>query len=152
MWWNWIPDKRILRNSIFGEPNARLTIYHEDGRTFLNSREKKYDASFWTLSDLSIPFRSISPQKRSWLYDALNPDGVLLTNVISSIEEKRQVFTRNTLHIKQFSACDDLSGSVSKQPGRSQNVVLLALKNGSVQNPYCQSGTRWIFATEWKED
>ena len=39
--------------------NPRLTIFHEDGRTFLNRCEKKYDAVFMDAykSMLTIPYQ-----------------------------------------------------------------------------------------------
>ena len=137
------------------EPNPRLTIYHEDGRTFLNSRKKKYDAIFLDAfrSLYSLPQHLTTKEAVSRLYDALNPDGVLLTNVISSIEgESGRFFRAEYFTYKAiFPLVMIFPVQFPKQPGRSQNVVLLALKNGSGSESYCQKPElAGYLQQEWK--
>lgn len=76
--------------------DPRLTIYHQDGRTFLNTTETKYDAiltdAFY--SSLAIPFQLTTKEVAQKFYDILSEDGVVIMNTISAIEGDMGKFLR----------------------------------------------------------
>lgn len=73
------------------EDNPRLSIYHEDARTFLNraahDRIEPYDAVFMDTfnSATVIPFQLATAEAGSRIRSILKPDGVLITNIIASV-------------------------------------------------------------------
>ena len=68
--------------------SPRLRIYHEDGRAFLNHTKNKYDAILIDAfkSSSVIPFQLTTREAVERIHDRLEDDGVVLLNVISSIE------------------------------------------------------------------
>lgn len=73
------------------EDDERLTIYHEDARTFLNravyDKAEPYDAIFMDTfnSATVIPFQLATAEAGSRLRSLLKPDGVLIVNIIASV-------------------------------------------------------------------
>ncbi|MDR1873942.1 MAG: fused MFS/spermidine synthase, partial [Synergistaceae bacterium] len=76
-----------------------LSIRHEDARIFLNraaanpSLRGSYDAIFVDVfgSSYSIPFHLTTVEAARKMYDLLQPGGVLISNVISSLEGPRSL-------------------------------------------------------------
>lgn len=65
-----------------------LTIYHEDGRTFLNRQTaQQYDAIMLdAFKSYSIPYQLTTLEALAQMKRLLKPNGVLLANIISSVE------------------------------------------------------------------
>ena len=78
----------IAREYFNLKDDTRLKIYHEDGRTFLNTSEEQYDTIFMDAfnSHLSIPFQLATAETVTEIYESLADDGVVLVNIISGIE------------------------------------------------------------------
>ena len=76
--------------------NPRLTIYHEDGRVYLNKTQKKYDIIFGDAfsSYYSLPYQLTTKEAIQKKYDILNDEGVVLVNIISSMEGEKSQFLR----------------------------------------------------------
>jgi spermidine synthase len=76
-----------------------LSVYHEDARIFLNraaadpALRSSYDAIFADVfgSSYSIPFHLTTVEAAGKMYDLLQPGGVLISNVISSLEGPRSL-------------------------------------------------------------
>lgn len=84
-----------LAKKYFGlEDNERLHIYHEDGRSFINHNEKKYQAIFLDAfsSYYSIPSHLTTKEAISAYYNSLSEDGLLFINLISSLEGYNGLF------------------------------------------------------------
>jgi len=113
--------------------DARLTIHHEDGRTFLNKAKKKYDVIFGDAftSYYSLPYQLTTREAIQKMHDLLNEDGVVLVNIISSINGEKGEFLRAEYATFQsvfpqvylFPVADSNNGS------DVQNVMLVALKS-----------------------
>jgi len=75
----------------------RLNIFHEDGRTFLNRCEKKYDAVFMDAykSMITIPYQLTTREAVQHIFDILNDEGAVYANVISSLDEQNNYFLRS---------------------------------------------------------
>jgi len=67
--------------------NNRLKIYTEDGRTYLNKNEKKYDSILNDAFSGSTPAETLTTiEAVERIHDSLNENGLYLTNVVSSLE------------------------------------------------------------------
>ena len=112
------------------DPN--LTIFHEDARTFFNHNNRKYDAILTDVfnSQFTLPFQLTTREFVQHQYDALTDSGLVIVNIISSIQNRgnlfllseaktfRQVFKR----VLFFAVNDPKNGDVI------QNIMLVALK------------------------
>ncbi|MFH1533654.1 MAG: fused MFS/spermidine synthase, partial [Nitrospirota bacterium] len=82
------------------EESPRLTIFHEDGRIYLNNTEKKYDAILQDAfsSSLAVPYHLTTVEHVQNIYDALTEDGVALINIISKMEGEGGKFLQAEYH------------------------------------------------------
>ncbi len=73
--------------------NNRLNLITEDGRTYLNSNTKKYDAILNDAFSGSSPAKSLTTVEAvQKIKNSLNENGMYLTNIISSLEGKNKKF------------------------------------------------------------
>lgn len=123
-----------LSKKYFGlKDDPRMKIYHEDGRTFLNRLNKKFDVVYLDAfnSHISVPFQLATKEAVEGIYDALKEDGVLLMNMITALEGENSKFLRAELatyktifpHVYLFQVKNDFSYD------KIQNVILVASKN-----------------------
>jgi spermidine synthase len=94
------PELTSLAKQHFNLPDSPyLNVYHEDGRTFLNRRIKKYDAVLMDAykSVITVPFQLTTKEAIEAIYDNLSPDGIVLANIISSLTDKTDYFLRAEL-------------------------------------------------------
>lgn len=124
------------------EDDPRLTIYHEDGRTYLNRTEKKYDVIFGDAfnSQYSIPFQLTTREAIQRSYDALSDDGVVVLNVISAISGDQGIFLRAEYNTyKKVFPNVVLFPVWSNQNGEQvQNIILVATKNKTLPPLFSQ--------------
>ena len=77
------------------ENSRRLNIITEDGRTYLNRINKKYDAILNDAFSGSSPAPTLTTiEAVQKIYNALNENGVYLTNIISSLDGKDSKFLK----------------------------------------------------------
>lgn len=89
------PKMTEIAKKYFHLPDSpRLQIYHEDARVYLNQTEKKYDTilgdAFWNY--YSVPYQLTTQEVVKKSYNLLEPNGVLILNIIGSIEGKYSQF------------------------------------------------------------
>lgn len=78
---------RVAQEYFHFEPNARLSIHHEDGRVFLNREGPRYDAVFLDVFwGRTIPQQLATVESARRIATRLAPDGILLVNFVSAIE------------------------------------------------------------------
>ncbi len=113
--------------------NPRLTIYHEDGRVYLNKTQKKYDIIFGDAfsSRYSLPYQLTTKETVQKKYDILNNNGVVILNIISSIEGDKGKFLR-----AEYATYKNIFPQVYLFPVKApndgnvrQNIILVALKS-----------------------
>jgi len=119
------------------EENQRLTVYHQDGRVYLNKTQKKYDVIFGDAfsSYYSIPYQLTTREAIQKKYDILNDDGIVILNIISSIEGEKGQFLRAEYatyksifpNVYLFPVTHPDCGSIV------QNIILIALKSEQKQ-------------------
>ncbi len=128
------PGLTALAKQYFAlEENSHMQIYHEDGRTFLNTTENKYDVLFGDAfrSFYSIPQQLTTVESIKKMHEILNEKGVVLINVISAIEGDSGKFLRAEYatfkqvfpQVYVFPINHPRDGSIV------QNIMLLALKS-----------------------
>ena len=67
--------------------NPNLGLITQDGRSYLNYTDKKYDAIFIdAFKGLNAPFELTTYEALKKSYDILNENGTVITNIISSID------------------------------------------------------------------
>jgi spermidine synthase len=118
------------------EDDSRLTIYHEDGRTFFNREasagEKRYDAILLdAFKGYSTPFQLTTLESMQHVYNLLNEDGVMLANVITSIEGDSGKFLRAEYHTlkKVFPYVYVFPVSFPENGTEVQNIMLVGIKS-----------------------
>jgi spermidine synthase len=113
--------------------DPRMRIFHEDGRTYLNKSEEKYDVILGDAykSMLAIPFQLTTVEAIRKKYDMLKEGGVVIENIISSIDGPAAAFMKSEVatYKKVFPqvyvfACHD-----PEDPTLLQSISLLALKS-----------------------
>lgn len=113
--------------------DTRLTIYHEDGRVYLNKTTAKYDVIFGDAfsSHYSIPYQLTTKEAVQKKYNILNDNGVVILNIISSIEGDKGRFLR-----AEYATYKSIFPQVYLFPVRTsdngqivQNIILVALKS-----------------------
>jgi predicted membrane-bound spermidine synthase len=83
------PGITALARSHFGlTDHPRLTIFEEDARTYLKKVRHRYDVILCDVfnSHYSIPFHLVTVEAVQLMRSALNPDGVILVNLLASPE------------------------------------------------------------------
>lgn len=114
------------------EDSPRLQIFHEDARTFINRSEKKYDNIYFDLvkSPYSAPYQLSTIETARRIHQLLKPEGVVIMNLISSIEGKSSRFLKS-----QYATYQQVFPQVFLFPVIDpsdkelvQNIMLIALK------------------------
>lgn len=117
--------------------DSRLNIYHFDGRVFLNKLNSKYDVIFGDAfsSQHSIPYQLTTKEAAQRKHDVLNDGGVVLLNIISSIEGDGGKFLRaEYLTFKSVFSQVYLFPVRKPTSGKEvQNIILVALKSNTPQ-------------------
>lgn len=118
--------------------DPRMSIFHEDGRVFLNRTKEIYDVIFGDAftSRYSLPYQLTTKEAVQKKYDILNDKGVVILNIISSIEGKKGEFLR-----AEYATYKSIFPQVylfpSRNPGNGnevQNILLVALKSSDLPN------------------
>lgn len=113
--------------------DERLSIYHQDARVYLDTTNKKYDVIFGDAfsSKYSLPYQLATKEAVIKKYDILNDGGIVILNIISSIEGSQGKFLRAEYRtykdvfpqVYLFPVSDPNDG---KNP---QNIILVAIKS-----------------------
>ena len=121
------------------DKNKRLNLITGDGRIYLNSNTKKYDAI------LNDAFSGTSPVKTLTTIEAaqvikksLNPNGIYLTNIISSLEGENSKFIRaevNTLR-KVFKNVYVIPCNTDDENSVQNNMVIATDDDIAYENTY----------------
>lgn len=145
-----------VARDFFGlEESDRLDIYHTDGRLFLSQADTAlYDAIFVdAFNSVLIPFQLTTIEAAQEMYRILEDDGVVIINLISSIEGSggKMVQAEVTTFQKVFPHVSIYPVTAVRDGATVQNVMLIASKkeNPSFTNsdPELQS----YLDTKWKK-
>lgn len=115
--------------------NERINIYHQDGRSFLNKTSNKYDAILIdAFKGTNAPFELTTYEALKKAYICLNDNGVVITNIISSIavEENESNFIKY-----EYSTYKEVFDDVKiykvndVDDNKKQNLILIGIKGNS---------------------
>lgn len=116
--------------------NPRLTIYHEDGRVYLNRTGQKYDVIFGDAfaSRNALPYQLTTREAVRREYEILNGGGGVILNIISSVEGEKGKFLRaEYATYKSVFEQVYLFGVRGPEDGNLvQNIMLVALKGDKI--------------------
>lgn len=130
------PKVTQVARDYFGlQDDPRLKIYHQDARLFLNRTKEKYDVVYGDAfnSYLSVPFQLTTKQALKKIYSALNDNGILVLNIISSLEGKKSIFFQ-----AEYKTLQELFPQIYIFPvninqdndlKKLRNIILVASKN-----------------------
>ena len=75
--------------------NQRLKIYHQDGRSFLNYTDNKYDTILIdAFKGLNAPFELTTYEALTNAKNKLNDNGMVITNIISAVKGEKSDFIK----------------------------------------------------------
>lgn len=87
---------KIAKNYFGLSKNDRLNIYHQDGRSFINKNNKKYDAIFVdAFKGHNVPFELTTVEAYEKMKESLSENGVVMVNVISALEGEKSGFIKH---------------------------------------------------------
>ncbi|MFH1999372.1 MAG: fused MFS/spermidine synthase [Planctomycetota bacterium] len=125
---------RIAREYFLLTDDPRLAIIHEDGRIFLNSTKEKYDLIYGDAfqSYYSIPFQLTTRQAMEKAFESLNPGGVLMLNIVSSLEGEKSAFFqaeyKTLIHVFPHVYVFPLEYMHEGKLDAMQNIMIVATK------------------------
>ena len=112
--------------------NPRIKIYHQDGRSFLNNTKNKYDTILIdAFKGLNAPFELTTYEALTKAKNTLNDNGMVITNIISSLEGEDEEFIKYE-YATYKAVFDDvkLFKVRDTEKTESQNLILIGFKNG----------------------
>ena len=128
------PEITLLAKKYFNlKDNPRLTIYHQDGRVFLNRTKERYDVVMVDAyqSSLASPYQLTTKEAAEEIYKLLVNNGVIIMNIISSIDGEYGKFLRAeyATYKSVFPQVYLFLASGQKGPLEPGNIMLVALKS-----------------------
>lgn len=131
------PKLTELSRIHFGlKEHPRLNIIHEDGRTFLNRSQEKYDVIFMDAfrSQFTVPYQLTSLESVQHQYDLLKDGGVVIANVISTLDGNSNLFLQAQANTYEevFPQVEYFAVDDPEDISRFQNIMIVALKNPSL--------------------
>jgi len=150
------------RKYFYLQDSPALSIYHEDARVFINRAAMNpdlhgvYDAIFTNVfgSWYSIPFHMTTVEAARRMYDILAPDGVLITNVISSLHGRQSGILHGIYAAKSQVFSQVLIFPQHPEPQFAhtrQNIMLVALKTPAPHFPPRDAETALLLSHRWTE-
>ena len=110
--------------------NTRLNIYNQDGRSYLNYSKNKYDTILIdAFKGMNAPFELTTYQALFNAKNSLNENGIVLTNIISSIEGENSKFIQYE-YATYKAVFDDVKIFMVNSNDREieQNLILMGIK------------------------
>lgn len=122
---------KIAKKHFYFEEDERIKIYYEDARTYLNKTTKKYDAILVDVFiNSSIPFHLTTKEAVRQMFMSLQDHGIVIMNIISSIEGQRGKFLRAELKtFKEVFPQVELFPLKTNRSNAIQNIILMAVKS-----------------------
>lgn len=110
--------------------DSRLQVFNQDGRSYLNYSKNKYDTILIdAFKGLNAPFELTTYEALVHARDMLNEDGVVLTNIIASIEGEDSDFIKYE-YATYRAVFDDIKIFMVANKDRTdrQNLILVGIK------------------------
>ena len=114
--------------------NQNLGLITQDGRSYLNYNEKKYDTIFIdAFKGLNAPFELTTYEAMHRAYDNLNDNGIVITNIISSIEGADSDFIKYEYSTYKaiFDDVKVFKVNPNRENNEEQNLILVGIKGNT---------------------
>ena len=113
--------------------NERLNVYHQDGRSFLNTTENKYDVILIdAFKGENAPFELTTYEAMRNAKNILNDNGMVITNIISSVEGEESDFIKYEYSTYKKVFDDVKVFKVRQEDDNSrQNLILIGFKGNT---------------------
>ena len=111
--------------------NQNLGLITQDGRSYLNYNEKKYDTVFIdAFKGLNAPFELTTYEAMKKVYDSLDENGTVITNIISSIEGNDTDFIKYEYSTYKaiFDDVKVFKVNLNRANNEEQNLILVGIK------------------------
>lgn len=110
--------------------NKNLRIFHQDGRSYLNYSNEKYDTILIdAFKGLNAPFELTTYEAMCKAKERLNDNGLVITNIISSLEGKDSKFIKHEYATYKEVFDDVKLFYVQKIDNQDmQNLILVGIK------------------------
>ena len=111
--------------------NPNLGLITQDGRSYLNYNEKKYDTVFIdAFKGLNAPFELTTYEAMQKVYDSLNENGIIITNIISSLEGNDADFIKYEYSTYKaiFDNVKVFKVNTNHSDNEKQNLILVGIK------------------------
>ena len=116
--------------------NPNLGLITQDGRSYLNYNEKKYDTVFVdAFKGLNAPFELTTYEAMQKVYDSLNNNGTVITNIISAIKGDDADFIKYEYSTYKaiFDDVKVFQVNSNHSDNEEQNLILVGIKgNGNI--------------------
>ena len=110
--------------------DSRLHVFNQDGRSYLNYSKNKYDTILIdAFKGLNAPFELTTYEALSHAKDILKTNGIVLTNIIASIEGEESKFIQYE-YATYKAVFDDVKIFMVANKDRTdrQNLILVGIK------------------------
>jgi len=128
------PEVTRVAKEYFGlKDDQNLQIFHQDARTYINTCEEKYDVIYSDTfrNAISLPYQLTTLEAIQKQYDILNDGGVVLVNVIQSVEGKSSLFLQAELKtfMQVFPQVYLFADRGANKREELQSTIILAIKS-----------------------
>jgi spermidine synthase len=112
----------------------RLTVYNQDGRTYLTHTQTKYDLIVLdAYTKTYVPFHLLTREFFELLYDRLTEDGVIVSNLIASfVGDTSDLFWAEYKTVEGVFPSLYVFRTSERGSGWVQNIMLVATKNDEI--------------------
>lgn len=133
--------------------NERLKVYHQDGRTFLNTSKNQYDCILIdAFKGANAPFELTTYEAMTNAKNLLKDEGVVITNIISSLEGKDSEFIQH-----EYATYNKVFNEVKvfqvrpREKTEIQNLILVGIKGKGEKKEKIEKEYEELLETEIKE-
>jgi predicted membrane-bound spermidine synthase len=128
------PEVTRVAREYFGLKDHRnLNIFHQDARTYINTCQEKYDVIYSDTfrNAISLPYQLTTIEAVQKQYNLLNEGGLVLVNVIQSVEDKSSLFLQAELKtfMQVFPQVYLFADRGENQRKELQSTIILAIKS-----------------------
>ena len=133
--------------------NPSLNVIHQDGRSYINYTDEKYDTILVdAFKGTTVPFELTTKEALQNMYNILNDNGLVITNVISALEGKDSDFLKYEYSTYK-AVFDDVKVFYVDGPekDKKQNTIIIGIKGKINENDLKEEVYKNILETEIKD-
>lgn len=119
----------IAKRSMGYMPSDSVRMVFKDGRVFLNTNAKKYDAILIDVfSAHSIPWHLVTVESIRKVQQSLADDGLVIVNIISAFDGDKSKIIRSiaSTYDQVFNSVEIFAVQAGARPTDAQNIILVA--------------------------